>query len=449
MSLPKIFAFDEITSIAQYIQAFMSRSMLNDQAKALGFIKKCGKLDALDFLQLNLLALNEQGQQCSLTDLCTHASTLGIYMGQQSMNERYNEASVALYKWLLDQLLSYQMGQYEKIELLRSFTGVFVEDATSFQLPDALAADFKGFGGDSTQSAVKLNCKLDLQSNVFRLRLKSATDNDQNGLTLGCPLGSLWLRDLGYYKIDEFINVEQQGAYFISRLGYGTNVYLKAKGKQKIDLNALAKQLKSGHSYEQQVYIGNRHRFACRIVIIKLPKEQYEQRREKLRKTRKAKGKNVTMKRLEQCAINIFITNLAAHQYQADQIWYLYKLRWQIEILFKAWKSIMKLGKIKKLKRERILTQLYINLFQIVITTQLFRFYKIHLYKHQKMILSELKGIKTMKAWWRKCIHAIEGKCEELAIQILNLGKSLMVFALKQVKKHKQNELVRIGFFDT
>lgn len=449
MSSLKNFTLSEITGIVRQIQGFMNRTALNDKAKEFGFIKQRGKMCALDFLLINMLALNERGQQCSLTDLCNQASTLGIHMCQQSMNERYNDSSVKLYKWLLDELLCYQLGKAEKIDLLRFFNGVYVEDSTSFQLPDSLSEDFKGFGGDSTCAAVKLNCKLDLQSNVFRLRLKSGTDNDQNGLTLGCPASSLWLRDLGYYKIDEFINIQRQGAYFISRLGYRTHAYLKKKGACKIDFMALAAQLKAGQSYEQKVYIGVKHRFACRLIVIKLPKDEYEKRREKLRKTKKAKGKKVTQQRLDQCAINIFITNLASDQYEAEQIWYLYKIRWQIEILFKAWKSILNLGKIKQIKRERLLTQLYIKLIEIVINTQLFRFYKLRIWKMQRKALSELKGMKTIKVWWSRIIREIEQKTEYLERHFLLLGRCLQQIAIKKFKKHKQNELHHIGFFNT
>lgn len=434
MSFPKKNTLHEITSIAEQIQTLFDRSHLRSKAMELGFMKRQGKLDALDFLLINMLGLDAQGQQCSLTQLSVHASKLNISIGNQGLNERYNEDAVDLYKWLYEQVLCSKILECYAVEKLEAFNGIFVEDATLFQLPEQLREVFKGFGGDSSESAVKINCKVDLLSTQVNIRLKQGTDNDQNGYTFGCAPYSLWLRDLGYYKIDELINLDDQGAYFISRLASSSNAYLEKKGKGKIDLEDLSDRLASNEVYEQAIYIGNQQRFATRLVVIKLPQEQIKKRRAKLRKTRKAKGKKVTARALKLCAINVFVTNLSSDLWSAMDIWQLYRIRWQIEILFKAWKSILKLGEIKKVKTPRLLCQFYIHMIQVLLTTKLFRFYKVKIWRRGKKHLSELKGFGTIKIWWSNLIMAIVRSENQLIQILLSLEKALEKSAIKENK---------------
>jgi hypothetical protein len=46
----------------------------------------------------------------------------------------------------------------------------------------------------------------------------------------------------------------------------------------------------------------------------------------------------------------------------------LYRVRWQIELVFKLWKSYCGPGRIAGLRKERILTELYIKIIGIVLT---------------------------------------------------------------------------------
>jgi IS4 transposase len=57
--------------------------------------------------------------------------------------------------------------------------------------------------------------------------------------------------------------------------------------------------------------------------------------------------------------LNIFITNISAEVLELEQIHSVYTLRWQIELVFKVWKSIGKIHKVKKMKQERFESYLY------------------------------------------------------------------------------------------
>ncbi|MPQ44886.1 ATP-binding cassette domain-containing protein [Clostridium tarantellae] len=51
--------------------------------------------------------------------------------------------------------------------------------------------------------------------------------------------------------------------------------------------------------------------------------------------------------------LNAYITNVKDSILKTEEIHLFYSLRWQIELMFKIWKSLFKINKIKKVKIER------------------------------------------------------------------------------------------------
>ena len=52
--------------------------------------------------------------------------------------------------------------------------------------------------------------------------------------------------------------------------------------------------------------------------------------------------------------MNVYITNMSLEEVLTNYVHSLYSLRWQIEILFKTWKSFFEIDECKNMKRERL-----------------------------------------------------------------------------------------------
>ncbi len=87
-----------------------------------------------------------------------------------------------------------------------------------------------------------------------------------------------------------------------------------------------------------------------------------------VRKKEKRKGKALARQTLEQKKYHILLTNLPQESFDGQQVYELYSLRWQIELLFKAWKSVFDLEKVKEMKKERFECHLYGTLIAILVT---------------------------------------------------------------------------------
>lgn len=68
----------------------------------------------------------------------------------------------------------------------------------------------------------------------------------------------------------------------------------------------------------------------------------------------------------------MYITNIPDEVVNKDKVYELYSIRWQIEIMFKIWKSIFKIHATKKVKIERFQCCLYGKLISLLLTSDIF-----------------------------------------------------------------------------
>ena len=90
----------------------------------------------------------------------------------------------------------------------------------------------------------------------------------------------------------------------------------------------------------QTVRLGKDKQFSCRLIAWRLPKDQANRRRRKLRQEMLQKhGKEPTAQRLAWCDLTILVTNVPIKMMTSKEAVVLYRARWQVELLFKRWKS--------------------------------------------------------------------------------------------------------------
>jgi len=437
------------TNIILKLQELFNVEKINKKGEELGFVERKSKINTYNFLMSNLLALDVNGGGCSLSDINNELSdNFGILSKNQSINERFNEKSVALSKWMLEAVISKRLVDFNSVKCVNKFSSIEIQDATGISLPEVLSNQFKGYGGDGSAAGLKIDLRMDLLSTDFHFRIKQATDNDQNGLTFGVQKNSLWIRDLGYFKYDDFKTINKQGGYFLSRLQNGSNVYLdnKRRSSAKLDLVDLISQLSDNQSVDQWFYLGYEKRWPVRVVINKLPKQEAERRKKRIIKYKKNKGKKYTKNLLKLLELNVFITNIPKKMCSGEEIMELYTIRWQIEILFKSWKTNYEIDDLKiNIKGDRVLTQFYLHLALIIITTSVFRFLKLENWKENKKEVSEIKGMKIIKKWAGELLRILASKSKKkrrlLKLQIRQMFRQVINNGTKNSSKKNISKL--------
>lgn len=108
----------------------------------------------------------------------------------------------------------------------------------------------------------------------------------------------------------------------------------------QLDMEELMNQLSPVQTMEiSEAHIGQYQKLPARVIIHRLTKEQTEKRLKEQAKKEKKKGIAYKERSKRLSGINVYITSLSTENVPTEHIHDLYSLRWQIEILFKIWKS--------------------------------------------------------------------------------------------------------------
>lgn len=323
----------------------------------------------------SLLFTSSSPKDQTLNGICSQIGMRHrVSIAKQSLDERFNERGVKFMGLLLDKALDRMLLSEGRIGAFSSFSRVLVKDSSGFELPECMSATFQGKGGSTSKAAASIQFEFDLLSyGLTRLALTSNTRNDhtESAETMeDIQTNDLVIRDLGYVSIGYMEKVAQRKAFFISRVSPQVVLCSNENGKVlPINLTEIRSALAKSPFVVMNVLVGDQKKMPCRAIFCAIPSDKMAARAARqTRKTERRGGKRTDKKVLERLDMNIFVTNTTEEQLKAEQAYAAYRLRWQIELVFKAWKSHFKIDQIKRVKKERAHMQLLAALIWIVMS---------------------------------------------------------------------------------
>jgi hypothetical protein len=358
-----------LAEIGRRIQAFFTVNV-EEIARKSGFVQRVSKLTGVKFLQAIVFSSLEQ-KRMTLSSLGQSCLELGVTISEQGLDERIGASSVAFLGEMASQALA-ELRQEEAlgIQLLQQFGNIYLVDSSQISLPATMSELFPGSGGNAGPASMKVQLVFDyLHGQFAKLELCRGREPDQGyrGHWSLRAEGALFIFDLGYFVLDTFKHIHDHQGYFLSRLQLQTAL-LDGNG-QRLELSRLlAHQQVSRAEYE--VLIGNRpqHQLPCRLVALRLAQEAADRQRQKAKENARRHGRSVTKAHLQLLDWACFITNVPATMLRSEHIAPLYRIRWQIELVFKLCKSYAGLDSITALRPERVLTDFYARLIGLILT---------------------------------------------------------------------------------
>jgi len=176
---------------------------------------------------------------------------------------------------------------------------------------------------------------------------------------------TLVIQDLGFFEIETFEKITEQEGYYLSRLLSGVLVYLNKEDKKPIDLgNYLSILLKKGKPLDIEVFV-TKKKMKTRLLAYLVPEEVFNKRRREYNK--KYKERTASAELIARQRFTILITNVSKEMWPWEIVGTVYKIRWQIELLFKVWKSQLDFDYLEGTKPERIYCLIYARLLAIVL----------------------------------------------------------------------------------
>ncbi len=150
--------------------------------------------------------------------------------------------------------------------------------------------------------------------------------------------------------------------FWLSRLH--NNLALYDAAGQRLDV---ARFVARHPCVDEPVYIGKTHRVAARLLAVRVPPDVAQQRRRRLRLEGQRRSQAVSAERLALADWTILITNVPRAKLSVEEALVLIRARWQIELLFKLWKSHGKIDEWRSAKPWRILCEVYAKLIAMVV----------------------------------------------------------------------------------
>lgn len=357
-----------IAQVAKAMETVLT-TVADELARTSGFVKRDSKLTGSRFVQTLVLGVLSHPEP-SLTQLTQIAADLGVAITNQGLEDRFTEGAATLLRDVLEAAVSQVIAADPvAIPVLQRFSAVVVQDCTIVSLPDDLESIWRGTGNqtDRGRAAAKVGVRLDLLTGGLRgPRLDQGRTHDQRSAIATEPLApnSLQVADLGFFRLADFQRLAAAEVYVLSRYKVGTAVL--DRGGRPLDLRRLLGTAGPG-SLDQPICLGAQHRLPMRLLAVPVPETVANERRRKLRATAKDKGQTVSQERLQLAGWTILVTNAPPTLLSCADALVVARARWQIELLFKLWKSHGHLGRSRSAAKWRVLCEFYAALLALLL----------------------------------------------------------------------------------
>ena len=362
-----------IPQVSEALRAVFTQKA-DEVAKQTQFIKRQVKITGSWFVQTLVFGWL-MNPLATLEELTQTGAALGISVSPQGLDQRFTKEASDFLKALVDEATA-QVVSAESvvIELLARFAGVYLEDSTIITLPTDLATVWAGCGGDNraSKAAVKVEVGLDMLCGRLVGPLLEAGCVPDRGSALqraALPAGALRITDLGYWSLAQLEQLSQSQVFWLLRIN--PQIHVIDGAGQTWDLLSFVKA-QADERFDCPLALGADKGLPARVLGQRVPTTVAAVRRRKLKAEAKRKGQTLSARRLALADWSLFVTNVPPEQLTLAEAYVLARLRWQIELLFKLWKSHGRLDESVSTHPWRILCEFYAKLLAMIVQHWLF-----------------------------------------------------------------------------
>jgi hypothetical protein len=320
------------------------------------------------------------------------------------------------------------------------FPRVHIADSTGFGLPASLAKEFPGAGGSGSKAGAKIQLVWEYKSHTFdHFALIPWNVPDSKYVDTVVALAraaSLFLFDLGYFNLTAFATIAAAHAYFLSRLNHQATVREVVGGRQRaLDL---PKSLASDPRplVEKTIVLGAYERIPARLIAVRMPEAIVNERRRQAHAAAKKQGYTPSQAHLALLAWNLFITNVPATVWPPKTVAVAYTLRWQVELVFRAWKSGLQVATLTTPTKYSTLCYLYGRLLLILLTSALSSPLRVAVWQQHRE-LSLFKFVRQCQATADHWLHCLFQPPRQLTAFLSRLCAAAQRLVRKAVRKRR------------
>lgn len=433
----------EIDRFVEEVANSFNKEIVEAGARATGFVERESKLTGFLFLSIFTFGMSIYGTP-TLEELIGLLKRVvpELKLTRQGLHERINGKAVEFFEYMLSQAIQIRIPNIE-VGVLEGFKKVLIADSTSFELPESLAEVFRGSGGDASEAAVKIQFCYDLKSAQFFYQVEEGVCPDNrydNSFINQVNKEDLIIKDLGYYNTQVFMDISRRGGYYLSRLKTGVTLYKKEADEPLVvfDLMGFLRDIEGSEWVEVEVFLRQDDESTkTRLVIRKVPEEVKNERLRKINKANQKKGRKTSPATKVLQGFNLYISNTSQEKLAKEQFGILYGTRWQVELIFKNWKSNFKLDKVSGMREERIKCMLYAKLLFIFISTKIIYLARNFTWLQSKKEVSEYRAGKQLIIMARTWLELLIKQPEQIKPLLIDTIDFITTHCIKIKQKNR------------
>jgi hypothetical protein len=430
-----------INTLLQRLAQLIRPERAQQIAKEHGWSQRPGKISPFEFLYSSL------GQSSALElTLNAQAGSLSEPVSRQALYQRYGPSAVEFFKHAfqesLAQTLNWKTDSAMSRLLRQRFAAVRLFDSTQCPCSDALAELFPACGGGGAQAGVKVLLSYDYATGQLHpLDVLPGKRSDQ-GLAerVAQELGprELGIADKGFYKARALRQVAERGAYFLIPWPQSVHVYRSpSPGQRGPQLKVVAELRASRQNLVEwpAVELGQTQESRLgpvRLIAHRLREEQANRRRAALREKCRTEGRQPTQEALELAGWLMLLTNAPADSLPTAAVGFLYRVRWQVELIFKQWKSVLRLDVLPSRNPYRVQCEIWGRLLMGVLTFVWYQHANAVCLAQHDCEISFVKVAKQLQQQGQSLVRALFGGRERLESEYRALWKKLLKLARKE-----------------
>lgn len=216
-------------------------------------------------------------------------------------------------------------------------------------------------------SLPSLNC------DFFKLTATEGTGTGESFSQFAIRAGDYILADRGYSTAAGIAHATSRDAFVTVRVNTSALPLQDLNGNPFGLLEAVQSIQKPGIAYPWEVSISdrNRSRVKGRLCVVRKTAAAIRLAHEKIRKKASKNGRETKPETWEYAKYIILFTTFPESRFSPSEVLEWYRLRWQVELVFKRFKSLAQLGHLPKYDDESAKAWLYGKLFVALVIEKL------------------------------------------------------------------------------
>jgi hypothetical protein len=436
------------STFAQRFTAALLPESILPLARSTGFLIRKGKIDPFAFV-LSMVF----GQLSVLRQtLASLAQSLPVQVSRQAIDCRYNSKTLAFMRAVffhcLDQTFDWTPAQPQAQALKQHFSALYLLDSTCFDSPETLKEIFPSCGGDGSAANVKVLLRYELIAGRLELlKVMEGKRSDQGQAWAAAQRlekNQLQINDKGFFDAKAWQAAQKAGAYLLMPLPHSVTLWtVKPDGtEQSLDLDRQLAHTQEDRLEWNGVLLGvpGEHRSGpVRIIVFRLGPENAGRQRAALREAMRTKGRMPKARALRLAGWLLLVTNAPADKLPSSMAAYLYRIRWQVELIFRQAKWVLRLDQTQSQNIYRVQCEIWARLLCAILLFQWHAHANAQCWRVHKSEISFEKLIRIMQQWGHTLVQAFYKGSESLKQTLLELWRRILTGARKARQKSRTN----------